>query len=398
MKQSFEITQKNTPPYQGNGAIPFPNLPVGTPGLPLGIVQGAVTQQAGQQILAGVGAQLAMLNPAFAGLIPGINDFLTNPANFATGTSGNFVAFDLLARQPFGNLNNAPQASLRKEDTWEFGYVGLIADKLRITFDVYNRKIDGEAIVSAISPSYGLQGVDRIGSDLGSGVAATLTPYLIQQLTPLPPALPAPVEQIAAQIAGAYAAGYTQAGDAFAQAIATLANNFLIGTIETQNVPDNGVTHVAAGYRTFESYSYTGMDLGLEYFLNSDFSIFGNYSYISDNMFTPGIKGVEGSTSLRALSIPQNKYRLGANYGPALGWRANLSFQHDDSFESLDGQFSGTTDEKNVVDLGIGYKFENGLTINLSSQNLFDSEYRAFPGMPKIGRRSLITLTFDFGN
>jgi len=115
-------------------------------------------------------------------------------------------------------------------------------------------------------------------------------------------------------------------------------------------------------------------------------------------MFTPGIKGVEGSSSLRALSIPKNKYRLGANYGPAMGLRANLSFQHDDSFESRDGQFSGTTDERNVVDLGVGYKFDNGLTINLSAQNLFDSEYRAFPGMPKIGRRSMVTLTYDLGN
>lgn len=388
----------DNPMISFNGALPFPDIPVGTPGLPLGFVQGAVTQQAGEQILAGVGMQLAAMNPALAGLIPGINQFLTNPANFAAGTTGNFVGFDLLARQPFGELNNAPQASLRKEDTWEFGYVGLIADKLRVSLDVYNRKIDGEAIVSSISPSYGLQGLDMLGSDLGAGVAAALTPFLIQQLTPLAPGLPAPVEQIAAQIAGAYAAGYTQAGNGFADGISLLANNFLLGTIETQNVPDNGVTHVAAGYRTFESYSYTGMDLGLEYFLNADFSVFGNYSYISDNMFTPGIKGVEGSSSLRALSIPKNKYRLGANYGPTMGLRANLSFQHDDSFESRDGQFSGTTDERNIVDLGLGYKFDNGLTINLSAQNLFDSEYRAFPGMPKIGRRSMVTLTYDLGN
>jgi len=393
-----EQTFGDNPVITFNGALPFPEIPAGTPGLPLGFVQGGVTQQAGQQILAGIGAQLAMMNPALAALIPGINNFLTNPANFATGTTGNFVGFDLLARQPFQELNNAPQATLRVEDTWEFGYVGLIADKLRVTVDVYNRTIDGEAIVSAISPSFGLQGLDQVGSDLGAGVAAALTPFLIQQLTPLAPGLPAPVEQIAAQIAGAYAAGYTQAGNAFAQGIAPLADNFLLGTIQTQNVPDNGVTHIAAGYRTFDSYSYTGVDLGLEYFLNADFSVFGNYSFISNNVFTPGIRGIEGSTSLRALSIPKNKYRFGANYGPTFGWRANLSFQHDDSFESRDGQFSGITDEKNLVDLGIGYKFDNGLTINLSSQNLFDTEYRAFPGMPEIGRRSLITLTYDFGN
>ena len=98
-----------------------------------------------------------------------------------------------------------------------------------------------------------------------------------------------------------------------------------------------------------------------------------------------------------ALSIPKNKFRLGANYGPELGWRANLSYQYDESFDSFSGLFSGKTDEKNVVDLGIGYKFDFGLTINLSGQNIFNNEYRAFPGMPKIGRRTMATLTYDFG-
>ena len=139
------------------------------------------------------------------------------------------------------------------------------------------------------------------------------------------------------------------------------------------------------------------MDIGLEYYLNETFSVFGNYSYISENMFETVIKGTDGQTGLNTISTPKNKFRLGANYGGGLGWRANLSFQHDDAFLSFDGQFAGQVDEKNLVDLGIGYKFDFGLTVNAGAQNLFNNEYRAYPNMPKIGRRSSITLTYDFG-
>ena len=393
-----ETTFGATPQISFNGALPFPDLPLGTPGLPLGLVQGAVTQAAGQQILEGVATQLTMANPALAAFIPGINEFLTNPANFATGTTGTFAGLDLLTQQPLSGVTNAPQATLRKEDTWEFGYVGLVADKLRVSLDVYNRAVDGGTVVAALAPSFGLQGIDALGMDLGAGVAEKLTPYLIEQLTPLGPVLPAPVEQVAAQIAGAYAAGYTQGGNGFAQGIAPLANNFILATVQAESAPDNGVTHIPTGYKTFESYSYTGMDIGLEYYIKEDFSVFGNYSYISENMFETVIKGTDGQTGINAISAPKNKFRLGANYGGALGWRANLSFQHDDSFLSFDGQFSGQTDEKNLVDFGIGYKFDFGLTVSAGAQNLFNSEYRAYPNMPKIGRRSSITLTYDFGD
>ena len=375
------------------GALPFPSIPVGTPGLPLGIVQGAVTQSAGQQVLEGVATQLVTANPALAPLIPSINAFLTNPANFATGTTGTLAGLDLFTQQPLNSFTTGAAASLIEEDTWEIGYVGLIADKLKASIDVYNRTIDGDVVVSALAPSFGLLGIDALGTDLGTGVAAQLTPFLVGVLTQ---AGDPNAEVTTAQIAGAYAAGYAQAGDGFAQSIAPLADNFILGTIQSESTPDNGVVHVPAGYRSFEAYSYTGLDVSLEYFVNADLSVFGNYSYISDNVFETEIRDSDGAVGTNALSIPRNKYRFGANYGPELGWRANLSFQHDDSFEAFNGLFSGETDEKNIVDLGIGYKFNNGLTINASAQNLFDNEYRAFPGMPIIGRRSMVTLTYEF--
>ena len=59
----------------------------------------------------------------------------------AGGTTGNFVGINLFNRQPLG-LTPAPAAQLRIEDTWEVGYKGLVNNKLALSLDIYNRKID----------------------------------------------------------------------------------------------------------------------------------------------------------------------------------------------------------------------------------------------------------------
>ena len=330
---------------------------------------------------------------ATAGAIAGaIQGYIVDPANTPQGLTGTFAGYNIFNGNPLG-ISNAPQAVLRKEDTWEFGYKGLIGDKLGVSLDIYNRKIDGATLFTAISPTYALAGAN-FGTDLGNAVATTgLREFIYNTLGgDLNPIAGPTADALMPAINGAF----VQGGDAFGTGVAPLLPIF--ASTPTDNVPNNGVTHVAAGYRTFEAYEYTGMDLGLEYYVNQDLSFFGNYSYISDNIFEgQAIKGGDGATETTSLSAPKNKFRLGANYTPIDGFRANLSFQHDESFMALLGQFSGPTDKKNLVDLGVGYKFNNGLTINVSAQNLFDSEYRAFPGFPKIGRRTLATLTYHFG-
>lgn len=78
------------------------------------------------------------------------------------------------------------------------------------------------------------------------------------------------------------------------------------------------------------------------------------------------------------------------------GIRGNLSIQYDESFMALLGQFSGDTGNRTVVDLGLGYKFNDIITFDISAQNLLDNEYRAYPLFPEIGRRVLAKLTFNF--
>jgi len=385
------------PEIQFYGGL-FPSVPIGTPGFPLGYVHGALDGALREQVFPAVRAGIVAANPAAEALVPliapAVEEWLLNPANYSQGFAGGpFVGINLFNGQQLG-LVNAPKFEPRIEDTWEFGYKGLIGDRVGLAVDVYNKTVDGSTLFTAISPSYGLPGYQSISDELSAAVASNLTPFLVEQLTPFSALLPAGVEATAAQLAGAYAAGYGQAGDGFEGQIGALAAGFILATTPTDNVPQDGGTHVAAGYRTFEAISYTGLDAALEYYVNADLSLFGTYSWISDNVFQAGIKGSEG-TEQTSLSVPLWKYRLGVNYLPEFGFRANASFQHDPSYEVFIGQdFSGDTDVKNLVDAGIGYKFNNGLAIDVSAQNLFDNEYRPFPGFPMIGRRVLGKLTY----
>ncbi len=399
------------------GAIP--STPLGAVnGLPLAVLLGAeaapgvtLNQAVIGQLVAGLAA-----NPATAGAAGLVGDILgqLNDPNAALGLGvGGQLSpgFNIFNGQPLGTLN-APAASLRVEDTWEIGYKGLIGDKLGLSIDVYNRNIDGATLFTGISPTYilfgadGAPGIGGIDGQLGSAVQNFAQPQIEAALLGLgldAATAAATAGQLGAAINGAYTGGGGLAintpsaafgGASLAQVFAALPFH---ATTPTDQVPQNGVTHLAAGYRTFEEYSYWGSDIGLNYFVNNDLSFFANLSLTSENIFNPQIAGVDG-TERTSISQPTNRYRIGWNLTPEYGWRANMAFQHDPTFPVFLGQqYSGDTDVKNLVDAGVGYKFDNGLSLSLTAQNLFDSEYRTFPNFPTIGRRVLGNLTYTFG-
>ncbi len=357
-----------------------PDLPYGTPGLPLAIPYGAVTGA----VLQGLEAALPATTYAL------VNSLLTNPANTPTGVSGQFEGYNIFTQQPLTPID-APTPLISTTDTYEIGYKGFIADKLGVSLDIYNNKARGFSQFTAISPTIRLAN-QNIAEDLGSAVQAIIQPQIEAAL-------------IASGMSEAEAAANAQGlGDAVNGAYNTGGAGFvdqtgalysIIGAVETMNVPQDGLVHSAAGYRFFGEIDYLGADLGLTYNFSQDFSAFFNYSWLSENVFTGADLGEPDDSPLRyTLNAPKNKYRLGLNYTPESGVRANVSFQHDDSFFVDYGQFSGDTDVKNLIDAAVGYKFDNGLAVDLSAANLFDNKYRAFPNLPQIGRRVLAKLTY----
>ncbi|MEZ4885133.1 MAG: TonB-dependent receptor [Chitinophagales bacterium] len=419
--RSFDIWLygNKTPQTFNNGMISWfngalPDVPVGTPGLPLGVPYALVNDQ----VVAGLSAGIAAGFPDLAPFIPVIEGVLNNVNPATLGTTGSLSpGFNIFNGSPLG-LIDAPISTIAVQDTWEFGYKGLVANKLGVTFDLYYIKEKNNSQFTAISPAYRFSGLDQLPGDLGTAVSASvggaggpleaaLTAALIG--AGLPEAQAAgQAAFITGQLTPVIAGAYTQGGDgaintpSAAFGGASLAQVFAAlpfhATAQTDQVPDNGITHLAAGYRTFDERDYWGADLGLEYYFDQDLSAFFNYSWLSTNSFMQNVIGVEGDALPTYLNIPKNKYRLGVTYTPESGIRGNIAFQHDDSYFADAGQFAGDTEVRNLIDAAVGYKFTNGLAVDLTATNLFNNEYRYWTNMPKIGRRVLAKLTYTFGN
>lgn len=414
---SFDVWlygNKTTQTFADNPMIQWftgliPAVPVGTPGLPLGVILG---QQAApgvtlnQFVIAQLSAGLAA-DPSTASLVPLVQQVLggvnINTVGFGGQLSPGFNIFD---GTPLG-LIDAPISQIAIQNTFEVGYKGLIADKLGVTFDLYRVHEDKNSQFTAISPGFLLLGIDGIPAQLGSALQNATQGQLEQALIGL--GLPGPqAAGTAAALGAAINGAYTLAGNlalntaspAFGGATLNQVFNALPfhATVSTQELPNNGTTHLAAGYRTFGPRTFYGMDLGLEYYVSNDLSIFGNFSWVDKVEFFQDVIGTDAEEEIQTnLNIPKNKFRLGFNYTPITGIRGNLAFQHDDSYFSNSGQFSGITDERNLVDAGIGYKFDNGLSVDVTATNVLDNEYRYLPNFPKIGRRMIAKITYSFG-
>jgi outer membrane receptor for ferrienterochelin and colicins len=216
--------------------------------------------------------------------------------------------------------------------------------------------------------------------------------------------LPSQVATVVGGLAGFAGGAYTIGGDGLAalgggvlQADGTYSFQAM-GSVESNRVPANdGITHVSAGYRSYDDAvrSHYGADLSVDFSATKNLTLWGNASWLSQNVWTPGDYGDDGLLFPQFLNAPLWKYRLGARLVGDNGFRASISFQHDDSFESNQGFFGGTTDEKNLVDFSIGKKV-GPIQLDIAATNLFDQKYRAFPGMPIIERTVVLKAGFNF--
>jgi len=390
----------------------LPNVPVGTPGLPLGVPFSTVNAGTIAALSAGLeqDPNLAPFVPIIAGVLNGLN-----PA--ALGVTGSLSGgFNIFDGTPLG-IQDAPISKISTGDAFEVGYKGLINNKLGVSLDFYSVTEKNNSQFTAISPTYVLSGLDALPGDLGSAVSGAAGPQL--EAAFLAAGVPqASVDAILAGLLPVIGGAYGQAGDAFLNTPNAAFGGISFGqlvnalpfhaTVPTDQVPANGTNHIAAGYRTFDERTFIGADLGLEYYFNDDFSAFFNYSWVNKITFMQKVVGNEGAGKLPTyLNIPKNKFRLGVTYAPSMGLRGSLSFQHDDAYVANAGQFSTDnpatpevekTDPRNLVDASVGYKFDFGLAIDASASNVLNNKYRYLPNMPEIGRRAMVKLTYDFGS
>jgi len=384
----------------------------------------------------------------FAAFLPAIQNFFNNYT--PSGSFGTLTPYNVFNGQPMDELVGTGAAEIGRMKSWEIGYKGMITDKIALGVDVYTYERSGFTQFTAIGPTYRLGGTSSYPTELGSLVAGDFTSDptinailngavtaqvmpLVQQgveaqyallgipevfwATGLPadalfpgsaavpsvadataataaPIIQSTVSDYLAQAYGLVAGGFAQGAQGFLGAI----NPAAFGIVETDRVPNDNMSHISAGYRRYgnATRSHVGTDIALEYFATDEITWWGNASLLSQNVWIPGEANDDDLPFSSYLNAPKFKYRLGMNYNGNNGIRFSAAYQHDDSFESDQGFFGGTVQEKDLLDANIGYTFNNGISLDLSGTNLADLKYRAFPGMPIIGRRLILKATYNF--
>ncbi len=83
-------------------------------------------------------------------------------------------------------------------------------------------------------------------------------------------------------------------------------------------------------------------------------------------------------------------------YLPQTKLSGSINYQYDQAYTSNNANYPGKIDAKSLFDATLGYQVSEGSKFELSATNLFNNEFRALPGFPKIGRTITARIVAEF--
>jgi len=269
---------------------------------------------------------------------------------------------------PGAVLPDLPPIRESYTETFELGWSGLVADdRLSITADVYYMKKN-----DFVSPLV----VETPLLFLNEGEIVTfLTPF------------------VGAPTAAALGAG-----------IAMLP----IGVVSSDQVGAQAADLIAS-YRNVGDIDLWGADIAFSLRITNRWDVGGSYSHMSEDYFE-----ITGGSPI-ALNAPKDKGSLSLNFHDVVsGLNASGRVRYTSGFPAQSADFRGTAcipvpegeprplfeencvDKFAIFDLNAGYAVPNtAATVQLSINNVFNTGYRSFPGVPKIGRLAIIRVKYD---
>jgi iron complex outermembrane receptor protein len=290
-------------------------------------------------------------------------------------------------------LADVPAIRETNTETLEAGWSGVFENTVRVSLDVYYRKQN--AFVSPLVVETPLLYLDRSGIEGWMGSAY----------------VPARVQDLVNRLGLTVAAATTQATAEAAVLVPSLAAGIseVPLAVASSDVPqmENGGADLIATYRNLGDLSLWGGDVTLQWFLSPEWTLRATYSHVSENWFRIG-----GSAPL-ALNAPANKGTLGIAYrDEARGLSASARVRYTGSFPFQSTNFVGTkcvpdapatTLQEDciaayaIADLTLGYKVPStAATVQLGVNNVMNTGYRSFLGVPTVGRLAMARIKYDF--
>jgi iron complex outermembrane receptor protein len=309
-------------------------------------------------------AELGAILPLLAGLEPTGADLGTMLLNPAEGT---LVPLEAAVLPPVLSVQQS------NTETMELGWTGILDQRLKITADIYfTRQNDFVSPLLVQTPLVTLNGQDVAGFITGPIVSAITQQLIAAGLDPA--TAQAQAQEQAAGIVPQLAEG-----------IATVP----LGVVSSPEI--SGGSDVVVTYRNVGDLDLWGSDLALQWFLDDEWTLNGTYSYISDDLFE-----IEDGAPI-ALNAPQHKGTLGLSYrNLRQGFNAEARVRFRSSFPAISAGFEGEVPGAELLDLTLGYSVPGTpATVQLAVNNVFDTPYQSFVGVPDIGRFALLRVKYD---
>ncbi|PQJ35611.1 hypothetical protein BSZ35_14275 [Salinibacter sp. 10B] len=266
-------------------------------------------------------------------------------------------------------------------ETFEAGYRGTIADRIRLTLDgYYERKEDFVGPLRVESPLAYLA-PQFISSDLQQKLANSPT-----------------VSQAFQQFLSVSDLSRQRALDLLTGTFAQTPSGVVQPDqpILPGSPPSNQVGALLT-YRNFGEVEYWGLDASLEVDITETFTTFGTVSYVSDDFFS-NEELDETNTSLNlALNAPSLKVKGGFDYGLPAGVSIGSTVHYVDGFPVRSGPYVGTVAPYTLLDVRLAYNIPTvpGLSLTVTGKNILNNRHREFVGAPPLGRMMMGRLTYE---
>jgi outer membrane receptor for ferrienterochelin and colicins len=283
--------------------------------------------------------------------------------NPSTGEAGRLAMLD---------IPDVPQIRQSNTQTFELGYKGVLANRFLLAADVwYSRKNDFVTPLMLQTPFVVL---DR------DNIATYMQPRFAAMGHPDP-----------AAAAAAFAVGMS---------------GIPLGVVSSADVSAQG-SQALMTYRNFGDIDLWGSDISLMALLTDALTLGINASFVNeDHFFSEG--------QLITLNAPARKAGMMLGYRAPAGFNAEARARYTAGYPASSGVYHGTgcveanptplsgqcVESYTLYDLTLGYRIpmrmRNAPSVQFTVNNLFDTEYQAFPGVPALGRMAMLRLRYDF--
>jgi hypothetical protein len=308
---------------------------------------------------------------ALSGLTPGNEDLGRMILEASPGAAPVALA-DAISQ---GVVSDVPSSLESNASTFEIGYQGVVGGRVRLAADLwYSQRRNFTSPLVVRTPFLLLSGVD-VGAYIQVPTFQALVGYFVEQGLPQP--------QAEAQAAAIAPEVVTR--------IATTIGSIPVGVVSSEDI-DASAADVIVTYINVGDINFMGADLAFEAVLDEaeQLTLSGSLSWVEKDQFT-----IPELTDPITLNAPKFKGSLALALRRD-GYNLEGRFRHIAEFPANSAGFVGIVEAGNLFDVNAGIQIPGTrATAQLTVNDVLNSGYRSFVGLPTIGRFAMLGFKYD---